>query len=166
MRRSRLRAALDGSGTGAWIWELSTRNFFCDTVACRNLGVGPGKVLSLDDFLNRISPEDRSRVEAAMTRASMSDQPLDLTARITTADDAVRYVALEGGPELDARGAPIRFNGAPATSPKSVAAPKTFAAIRKSSRRCTTRSSRPLHPAASSVGIPPPSACMAMPPAK
>ncbi|MCB1022349.1 MAG: PAS domain S-box protein [Acidobacteria bacterium] len=112
LRRSRLRAALDGSGTGAWIWELSTRNFFCDTVACRNLGVGPGKVLSLDDLFERVYLYDRPRVEAAMLRASLSDQPFELTTRIATADDSIRYVVLEGSPELDARGAPIRFNGA------------------------------------------------------
>ena len=111
MRRSRLHAALESSRTGAWVWEVGSRHFFCDTRACQNLGAPPGSLLRLDDFIACVAPSDRQRVGLEMQRASAANEPFELVARIKTADGVERFVALEGRPETNVRGEPIRITG-------------------------------------------------------
>ena len=111
MRRSRLHAALESSRTGAWVWEVATRSFFCDTRACQNLGAPPGSLLRLEDFFACVAGSDRERVQLEMQRAATSNAPFELVARIRTRTGAERFVALEGRPETDVRGEPIRITG-------------------------------------------------------
>ena len=112
LRKSRLHAALEGSRTGAWIWEISTRYFFCDSRACQHLGVPPGSLLGLDAFLDLVTPSDRARVELEMQRASCLDKPFELVACIRLPDGIERHLELKGRPETGELGKPIRITGA------------------------------------------------------
>ena len=111
-RTSRLRAALEGSRTGTWLWDLPTGRFFCDGRACNNLSAPSGAILTLHDFLACVAPSDRQNTEYQLQRVSESDQPFAITAHILTPEGQTRYVELRGQPEIDPSGIPRRISGA------------------------------------------------------
>ncbi|MFB6157689.1 MAG: sensor histidine kinase [Haloferacaceae archaeon] len=71
-------------------------------------GLSPDEPLAVDDVLDRLHPEDRPRVEAAVERAVEAGEPFDLEARLDGTDG--RWVHLTGDP-LTRRGEVVAVRG-------------------------------------------------------
>ena len=112
LKRSPLRAALDGARIGAWVYDISSRRFFFDKRACENLGVATGSILSLDDLSALVAASDRSRIEYHLQRAAESSDPFELTVQIEPERGPERFVELRGQAQTDRHGMPRQISGA------------------------------------------------------
>lgn len=108
---SSLRLALEGSGTGLWDWDLKT-----DIV---EFSQGFGRLLHYvgDDFRRdfhfreRLHPEDRDTVIAAVERSLRSDEAFDQPYRLRCFDEQFRWFQGRGMTHRGIDGRPERFSG-------------------------------------------------------
>jgi PAS domain S-box-containing protein len=93
------RLAIDAGGLGTWSWNGPAGELACDA-RCRTIfGLPPDGAISWGAFLTAVHPEDRERVEAAMTAAlngPTDGADYEMEYRITAPDGAVRWVAAKG----------------------------------------------------------------------
>lgn len=106
-----LRLALSASGAGAWDWDLATdvveySQSFLDLLRYR------GRDFHIDFvFRERLHPEDRDRVIAAVHRSLAEDAEFDETYRLLCFDARHRWFHGRGRTVRDAEGRALRFSG-------------------------------------------------------
>lgn len=109
----RLRAALEASDTGTFRWDIRTGGVDWDENLDRLYGLRPGEAAhSLDDFLSRVYPDDRSAVATAIRRCAMEGADFEEEFRILRPDGSVRWVLDRGRTVADPDGAPLEMTGA------------------------------------------------------
>ncbi len=100
------------SHTGSWGWTVATGEVFWSDETCRILGLDPGSSKPVfEHFLERIHPEDRSRVEEEVARNIRDKEPFERSYRILRADGSVRYVHSRGRPSFDDSGETVKLVG-------------------------------------------------------
>ncbi len=105
-----LRLALKGARMGIWVMDVRTG-------AVDHLGVvgyytpGERPPGSRAEFLDRVHPEDRPRVEKAIEDAVAGKRPYDHVFRMKRPDGSSRWVAAVGQVFRDEDGAPERMAG-------------------------------------------------------
>lgn len=87
---------------GSWRFDLPTQSLYWSPETYRLFGIPNGKPLALEDFIQRIHPEDRERVLNAWACA-LKGESYDIEHRIAT-DDAVVWVRERAEFEFDAQG--------------------------------------------------------------
>lgn len=106
-----LRLALSASGAGAWDWDLATdvveySQSFLELLRYR------GSDFHVDFvFRERLHPDDRDRVLAAVHRSLAEDREFDETYRLLCFDGAYRRFHGRGRAVRDRSGQAIRFSG-------------------------------------------------------
>ena len=111
--RERLQAALRASGTGTFRWDLRTNVFDCDESLDRLLGLPPGQSLQLkSDFIRRVHPDDRERVQTACARSISGEGDFDEEFRVVWGDGTVLWINDVGKTFLDEDGSPAYMTGA------------------------------------------------------
>ncbi len=88
--------------SGRLIWSEETRRIF---------DVGPEEKISYKVFLDRIHPEDRSRVKTAYQNAVRNRTPYDVAFRMVGRDGAIKHVHERCHTDYDAAGNPSRTIG-------------------------------------------------------
>jgi signal transduction histidine kinase/FixJ family two-component response regulator len=80
----RLQIALSAAGVGIWVMDLGTGALILDARCHSSLGVAPGADLAYAEFLARVHPDDRERVDAAVHHAvrGHDDRPCDIEFRV------------------------------------------------------------------------------------
>ena len=108
---TRLRLALEGSGSAVWDHNL-LKNQSTFTGSMARLLRYSGKNLVRDfKWTHRLQTKDRARVIAALRQALAGSAPFAENLRLQCFDGQVRWFMARGQRHLDARGRPERFSG-------------------------------------------------------
>lgn len=94
---------------GSWALDLAANRLHWSEETYRIFGVPPGRPLTYEEFLERVHPEDRARLDAAW-QAALRGAPYRIEHRIVV-DGRVRWVEERAELEFDASGRPVRGVG-------------------------------------------------------
>jgi two-component system, cell cycle sensor histidine kinase and response regulator CckA len=109
----RLRLAISAAGVGTWRWDLRTGTDTLDANLARLLELGESDtVVTLEQFFNRVHPEDRERTRAAFMDAVQRRDELQVEFRTVCHDGSVRWLRDHGEVVLDETGKPRYLTGA------------------------------------------------------
>lgn len=104
--------ALDAAEMGVWDWDLHDDVVRCDARMARLHGLDPATFDGrMESFLERVHPEDRLALEAAIGRAMSTVGPFSEEFRVLQADDSVIWVVGRGGAVTDEAGEAVRIIG-------------------------------------------------------
>jgi PAS domain S-box-containing protein len=96
LRRSEayLAAGQRLSHTGSWALNLSSREIFWSQETYRIFGIDPASTTAslYEAFLQRIHPEDRSRIEKDIRAAAVTKNPYATDYRVILPDGSIRYI--------------------------------------------------------------------------
>lgn len=95
---------------GSWEWDIETDRVAWSAEMRRIYGLSPGR-LSLDDFLQRVHPEDRHYTREVIGAAYAARQSFEFFHRIVRPDGEVRLLHARGKPVLDEAGELVRMVG-------------------------------------------------------
>jgi diguanylate cyclase (GGDEF)-like protein/PAS domain S-box-containing protein len=102
---SRLEEAQRLGHLGSWNWDLSTGTLSWSDELCRIYGVDPeSHVLTYEDFLGRVHPEDRAAVDEQVARALVDRQPSNHELRIVRPTGEVRTICNQSEIRIDEQG--------------------------------------------------------------
>ncbi len=108
----RYRLIVSGSYDGVWDWDLRRRTFWCSPRLLEMLGLDAESFPGMyEAFVERLHPEDRDRVVAALSAHLEHDTPYDESFRLRHADGSYRSCISRGRALRDARGRPVRMAG-------------------------------------------------------
>ena len=95
LRRSqeRLRATLEASATGTFIWDIQTNALEWDENLDRLFGLRPGQTArTLENFLALVHPEDRGGVIERCTRSAQEGADFDMEFRVVWPDGSTHWL--------------------------------------------------------------------------
>jgi len=96
---------------GSWEWRIETDELAWSDELYRIFGLEPGSVqLSFEEFLSRVHPDDRERVQAAVAYSAATGEDSALEYRIVVPDGGVRWLRSHRAVERDAD-RPLRMFG-------------------------------------------------------
>jgi PAS domain S-box-containing protein len=96
---------------GSWEWAVAEDRVAWSDEMYRVYGYRPGEVeVTLGTFLERVHPDDRAEIRAAVERTRATGEPFELDHRIVTAGGEVRTLHARGRAEGPA-GRPVRLLG-------------------------------------------------------
>lgn len=97
---------------GSWTWDMQTDRLSWSDEVFRIMGDEPGDYHpTLEVFLEKIHPDDRSKVEEAIDLSLMTFKPYSIDHRIETKDGRVRFVKEQGEVQVDSSGEPFGMIG-------------------------------------------------------
>ena len=100
----RLRLAVATGRLGVWEVDLATREFTASDQCKANFGRTLGDPFSYADMRSAVHPEDRARVDEAITQSQRSGRDYDLEFRTQFPDGSIHWMLLRGqtslGPDL------------------------------------------------------------------
>lgn len=100
------------SGIGSWEWDIETNRLYWSEQLCRVYGIEPDPApITFEDFLERVHPDDRDDVVAAVRGAFERAGSFETEHRAVHPDGAVRVIFGRGHVLTDAAGTPIRMLG-------------------------------------------------------
>ena len=105
-----LTLATDASQLGWGTWDFATGMAHWDERGRRIVGLDEPDG-SAEEWLSRLHPEDRPRVEKHIQECIAAGRPFDMQYRVVWPDGELRYVHGSGAIELDADGKPQRGTG-------------------------------------------------------
>lgn len=107
-----MRADPDQPLSGLWDWDIAHGGLEWSPEIYRLFGVEPNAFgATYPAFLERVHPDDRDKVSAAVRAALEDGQPYQVDHRILTRSGDIRSVREMGKVERDAAGKPIRMLG-------------------------------------------------------
>ena len=102
---ARLSLAADSAEAGLWVLELGTLRFWT-TEKARELFKFPADFeITLEDFLQRVHPEDRERVRYVVECSIHEKKVIHEDYRIVYPDGSIRWISSRGRPQCRADGA-------------------------------------------------------------
>ncbi len=108
----RLNFALAAAEMGTWRVDLRSRLETRDAALNQVLGLPPVQTIQpIEDFLRRVHPHDRQRVEEAIDRACRHGEPYDQEFRVVRTDGQVLWLRDRGKASLDEQGQPYLMTG-------------------------------------------------------
>ena len=112
-RDERLRIGLTVAGMGTWRWEVDAKHDWRDASFNAMLGLPARESIQpATDFLERVYPEDRPRVEEAVDRTVHHDADYDIEFRMRREDNTFIWVRDKGKLFRDLDGKPLYITGA------------------------------------------------------
>jgi PAS domain S-box-containing protein len=112
-RDERLRIGLTVAGMGTWRWEVDARHDWRDASYNAMLGLPARESIQpATDFLERLYPEDRARVEDAVDRTIHEGADYDIEFRLRREDGTFLWVRDKGKLFRDLDGKPLYITGA------------------------------------------------------
>lgn len=112
--KTRLVATLYASEIATWTWDVQRDRMVADENMARlfSMNKEAASGASIQMYLTAIHPEDRSRVEAAISEAlTVRDKFYEVDYRLVQADGSIRWVTARGRVEHDAEGKALQFPG-------------------------------------------------------
>ena len=107
-----MRLAIGAAGMFFWDWNIVTGEVEWSEGLEATCGLGEGGFGgNADAFMALVAPEDRGRVEAAISRALSAEAPYDVEFRMRRADGGERWVLARGTVHRDGTGRPTRMIG-------------------------------------------------------
>ena len=103
---------LRGAAVGTWRCDAPFDRMALDAQSTAHFHLGPESSVAMAVFYDRVHPEDRARVEAAIESCIAARLPFDSEYRMVSPDGArVTWVRAVGKASYDATGKPLRFDG-------------------------------------------------------
>ena len=113
LAEERLTAALRASSTGTFRWDVKEDSLFWDESLKKIFGFPSHyPIRRVEDFTNRLHPDDRGPVFLALEKCRQDGSDFDLEFRILWPDGTVRWLSDRGRMFLDADGNPDYMTGA------------------------------------------------------
>jgi PAS domain S-box-containing protein len=112
LRRSEglLRITTEGANVGLWNWDVVNDVLEWNPVEYQQCALHENAEMRLQTFLDRVHPDDRDRVKAAMETCLRERRELSMEYRVVWPDGTVRWRLCKGTPAyIDDR--PVRFSG-------------------------------------------------------
>jgi PAS domain S-box-containing protein len=106
-----LARAQRGANAGVWEIDLRTGQYTWSKPYYELFDVDTSTVASLDVWLSRIHPEDRSRIATQHQESIQGHRDQDMEFRILKSDGSVRWIRRKGQVEFNEDGVAIRING-------------------------------------------------------
>ena len=112
LSRRQMDLVLDAAGMGIWKWDIVNDIRHYDVRTCRLLGLDPEAFRGApEEFFNTISPFDRGRIKAGLTRTLKESAPYDSEYMVTWPDGSDHFIASRGRLFRDEQGKPLRLDG-------------------------------------------------------
>jgi PAS domain S-box-containing protein len=112
-REQQLLATQQLAGLGSWQWDVATNRVSWSEELFRIYGLVPEAFgATYDAYLERIHPEDRARIHAAVQQAYEAGGPFEFEERIVRPDGEVRVLHSRGEAYRDENGRTVRLVGA------------------------------------------------------
>jgi PAS domain S-box-containing protein len=112
LSEKRLQEAQHLASIGSWHWELATNRLTWSDELYRIYGLDPAEFqLSYENFVERVHPDDRERVQASIVQAGADRQPFTFDHRIVRPDGSVRTLNARGEVLLDPDGQVVAMTG-------------------------------------------------------
>ena len=112
-RDERLRIGLTVAGMGTWRWEIDSTHDWRDASFNAMLGLPARESVQLaEDFFDRLYPEDRARVQEAVSRTIHDDADYDIEFRLRRENGEFIWVRDKGKLFRDLDGKPLYITGA------------------------------------------------------
>jgi diguanylate cyclase (GGDEF)-like protein/PAS domain S-box-containing protein len=110
---ARYALAAAGSNDGLWEWNVAAQSVFYSSRWKAMIGCAPNEIgASLDDWLDRVNPEDRARLQADLSGHVSGERPkLHSEYRIRHKDGQERWMLCRGLADRDAAGRVARVAG-------------------------------------------------------
>ncbi len=97
---------------GNWDWHIPDNRLFWSDGIYHLFGIAPSAFgASYDAFLERVHPDDREAVKAAVQDAMQTGMPYAIDHRIVRPDGSIRFVHENAEVLLDPQGKPVRMIG-------------------------------------------------------
>lgn len=110
--RERLQAALDGSETGTFRWNIQTNTLDWDENLDRLFGLAPGKTIrSLEKFTAAVHPDDQAGVIERCKRCAETGADFSMEFRVVWPDGSVHWLDDQGKTFRDETGRPSYMTG-------------------------------------------------------
>jgi PAS domain S-box-containing protein len=107
-----LRLALDAGNAVGWEWDVRSGRLFWFGDLQTMFGIASSTLIGrMEDFRERVSPEDRDTVSWAVSDAMMRRVPYTGVFRVVTLDGRLRWVSARGEFQYAADGTAERFLG-------------------------------------------------------
>ncbi len=113
LRRSEadLQLALEAGRLGDWGWNILTGEVSW-SARCKALyGLPPETVMTYERFLERVHPEDRTRIDAALKATVANRAEYEVEKRAVWPDGSIHWNATRGRVFCDDAGQPVRMAG-------------------------------------------------------
>ncbi|HSH87152.1 MAG TPA: ATP-binding protein [Methylophilus sp.] len=112
LNRGRLEYASRLSHVGFWYCDLPFDVLEWDAQVKNHFFVAPDAAVTIEDFYDRIHPEDRERTRLAIAESISSRDAYDIIYRtLHPMTGEVKWIRALGGTDYDADGNPIHFDG-------------------------------------------------------
>ncbi len=96
---------------GSWSWDIAADEVSWSNEMFRIYGLDPTDTLRYEDFLERLHPDDRERVEGIIKRAYETGEPFDYQHDLVRPDGDIRTIHARGRVVSDCDGRPVRMSG-------------------------------------------------------
>jgi len=111
-REAQLADAQRIARLGIWEWEVASNRVHWSDELFRIYGLEPQEFgATYEAYLERVHPDDRERVAAAIARVHETGEPFDFEERIVRPDGEVRVLRSRGEAYADAAGTVLRLVG-------------------------------------------------------
>jgi PAS domain S-box-containing protein len=107
-----LQLALDSAGAGTWDWNVQTGELVWSKQCLAMFGLPPDTQMSYEKFLEVIHPDDRERIDRAVSIVLETQAGYAVEMRTIWPDGSVHWVASRGRVYFDESGQPVRMIGA------------------------------------------------------
>ena len=105
-----LQLAQDAANLGRWNWDLQTQELVWSDRSKAIFGLPPDATVSYAVFLKALHPEDRDRVDAAVSEAMRKGRDYDVEMRSVWPDGSLHWIASKGRVYFE-EGQPSRMVG-------------------------------------------------------
>lgn len=111
-QRERMREMQTTARIGGWRWDLRTERLSASRELLRILGLPSRREgIALETLLDRVHPDDRARVRAALAHAAEAGAPTETRCRVTAANGQIFVVEVRSVRETDRRGRRVALRG-------------------------------------------------------
>ncbi len=112
-KEQRLEAALAASQTGTFVWDVRSHSLHWDANLERLFALPRDTAVhTLDDFISRVHPDDRTAVLDALQRSVRDGADFEMDLRVPLPDGSIRWLHDKGRLFLDPEGRPAYMAGA------------------------------------------------------
>ncbi|MCX6915685.1 MAG: PAS domain-containing protein, partial [Verrucomicrobia bacterium] len=108
----RMTLAAEAAGFGVWMWSIARNHIWGSEQWLGLFGFAPDAIVTFENVMQRIHPEDREQVERAVRRALEDRVDYAGEYRVVLPDNTQRWVTARGRVYPDTQGKPIRMMGA------------------------------------------------------
>jgi len=110
--REQLELVVRSANVGVWFCPLPFDRLEWDATVKSHFHLPPEANVTIDDFYDRVHPDDRDRVRESINASIASRETYDIDYRTVAPDGvAVKWIRAMGSTSYDLTGAPIRFSG-------------------------------------------------------